>query len=212
MENRIWKVVGFAAIGLIFFVATMIIIRWVVDFVTWSTLDSGWAQAIGSIAAILFAYFLGERQAAAALELARETNRMDARRRYDAILALAESADVFTARVAAVFTEDGFGYLQLKIEYRDAIMDDLISSVNAVSAQELGSYNAILALTLLREALANFKGNVNRARASHETLRDPVINSIPPWHAWNPSALHLCRKQIRRSIDGLQRHRPSFAL
>jgi hypothetical protein len=211
MEKKIWKVIGFWAMGLILLVATTIVIRWIVDFVNWSNLDSGWAQAIGSIAAILFAYFLGERQAAAALEVARETNRMDARHRYDAIVALAESANIFTARVADVFEEEGFGYFNLKFQYRDAIMDDLIDSVKAVSAQELGSYNAILALTTLREALVNFKGNVTRARASHERLRDPVNNSIPLGHTWDSTALHLCRTQITRSIEGLRRHRPSFA-
>lgn len=52
MENIRLKVIGFWAMALILLVETMIIIRWVIEFVTWSSLDSGWAQAIGSIAAI----------------------------------------------------------------------------------------------------------------------------------------------------------------
>jgi hypothetical protein len=62
MENRIWKIIGFWAMALLLFIATMIIIRWVVGFVTWSTLDSGWAQAIGSVAAIVGAFLLARQQ------------------------------------------------------------------------------------------------------------------------------------------------------
>lgn len=212
MENKILKVLGYWALALILFVATFIVIRWAVDFATWSTLDSGWAQAIGSVAAIFFAYYLGERQAAAAMTVTREASRMDARRRYDSILALVDSAETFTTHVASVFHDGGFGYLQLKINYRDAIMDDLIASVKSISAQDLGSYNAILALTMLREALDNFKGNIARAKVSHELLRNPENNSIPSWHTWDATALELCLSQIRKSVAGLRRYRPEFAM
>jgi hypothetical protein len=62
MDRKLWEKLGFWAMGLLLFVATMIIISWLVDFVTWSTLDSGWAQAIGSVAAILASFFLFQRQ------------------------------------------------------------------------------------------------------------------------------------------------------
>lgn len=62
MDNNIWKVIGYWAMGLILFVATLVLIRWAVDFATWSALDSGWAQAIGSVIAILASFFLFSRQ------------------------------------------------------------------------------------------------------------------------------------------------------
>jgi hypothetical protein len=65
MLVKIWKVIGFGAMALILFVATLIIIRWVIGFVTWSTLDSGWTQAIGSIIALAasFGFFYAQKRA-----------------------------------------------------------------------------------------------------------------------------------------------------
>jgi hypothetical protein len=62
MRNEEFGPLGAWALGLLLFIATMIIIGWTVDFVTWSTLDSGWAQAIGSVAAIMASFFLFSRQ------------------------------------------------------------------------------------------------------------------------------------------------------
>jgi hypothetical protein len=65
MKDRLWKIIGFTAIGLILFLSTLIIIRWAVDFATWSTMDSGWAQAVGSIAALAasFGFFYAQKRA-----------------------------------------------------------------------------------------------------------------------------------------------------
>lgn len=56
MENKFWKVIGYWAMGLVLFVATLIIIRWAVHFATWSSLsasDTGtWAGAIGTVATL----------------------------------------------------------------------------------------------------------------------------------------------------------------
>ena len=62
MTNKYWKLIGFWAIGLILIVSTVIVIRWAVDFVKWSSLDSGWAQAIGSVAALAVAIYISSRQ------------------------------------------------------------------------------------------------------------------------------------------------------
>jgi hypothetical protein len=62
MKNEELGPISAWALGLLLLVATMIIIRWVVDFVTWSTLDSGWAQTIGSVAAIMASFLLFSRQ------------------------------------------------------------------------------------------------------------------------------------------------------
>jgi hypothetical protein len=61
MNRKLVEICGFWAMGLLLLIATLIIIRWMVDFVTWSALDSGWAQAIGSVAAILVAIWIARR-------------------------------------------------------------------------------------------------------------------------------------------------------
>jgi ABC-type cobalt transport system substrate-binding protein len=53
MSEKMFRAIGLSALCLIVFVCTLIIIRWCITFVTWSGLDSGWAQAIGTIAAII---------------------------------------------------------------------------------------------------------------------------------------------------------------
>lgn len=62
MEKKYWEIVGYWAIALLMLIATVIVIHWAMGFVTWSGLDSGWAQAIGSVAAILASFFLFQRQ------------------------------------------------------------------------------------------------------------------------------------------------------
>jgi hypothetical protein len=53
------------SLGLLLLIATMIITRWVIEFATWSALDSGWAQALGGIAAIAasFGFFYSQKRA-----------------------------------------------------------------------------------------------------------------------------------------------------
>jgi hypothetical protein len=87
------------ALFLLLFVATLIIIRWSVDFVTWSSLDSGWAQAIGSVAAIFAGFTLARWQL--------KQNRHDERRRLNAdddrrlktVLAIFRQIDEMAAEV-----------------------------------------------------------------------------------------------------------------
>lgn len=50
------------ALGLLLFIATLIIIRWTVDFINWSTLDSGWAQVLGAVGALAVAIYIMNEQ------------------------------------------------------------------------------------------------------------------------------------------------------
>lgn len=75
MQDKVLKVIGFWAMGLILFVATLIVIRWVIDFVTWSALDSGWAQVLGSIAALIGAILIMGHQNSSAARLVADSDR-----------------------------------------------------------------------------------------------------------------------------------------
>jgi hypothetical protein len=177
----------------------------------WSQEAAGWIQAVGSIAAIGFAYLFGERQATANLESVREANRLDAKRRYDSIIALAESAEVFTKSIAEVFQDGQFGYLALKFRYREEVFGSLVASVKAVSAQDLGSYNAVLAFVLLQEALVNFQSNVKRALDFVENQRNPVTGAVNNLQDWDAESLHMCGDQVGKTIKILRDYRPDFA-
>lgn len=62
MQNKLLTALSYWLLGLILIVATVIVIHWAAGFVKWADLDAGWAQAIGSVAAILASFFLFRRQ------------------------------------------------------------------------------------------------------------------------------------------------------
>jgi hypothetical protein len=61
MSESAWQKLGFAALAVIIFVCTLVVIRWAIEFITWSNIDSGWAQAIGAVAAIGVAIWVAHR-------------------------------------------------------------------------------------------------------------------------------------------------------
>lgn len=88
MKNEELGPISTWALGLLLLIATMIIIRWIVGFVSWSALDSGWAQAIGSVAAIMASFFLFKRQRDHELQEAKDEA---LRRRFLAVQTVAVS-------------------------------------------------------------------------------------------------------------------------
>ena len=180
-----------------------------------SGLDAGewasWVQAVGSIAAILLAYFLGERQTSVALQAVREAERMSSARIYDQILALADSAEKFTEKMSRIFHDGGFSYLDFSMQYDDAITESLLDSLKAVSAHELGSYNAILALATLRKALYDFRRNMAQIDRHLAEQTNPETGQIKNWHEWSAVPIELCVRQIERCVLALRGYRPEFA-
>ena len=172
---------------------------------------SGWVQAVGSIAAIFFAYFFGERQARAALDSVREAERLTSVRTYDQILALGDSAQKFTEQMSRIFREGGFNFIELKINYDDSITESLLDSLKAVPAHELGSYNAILALATLRKALYDFRSNMTRVHQYVATQTNHDTGAITHPLVWNPIPIQLCVQQITRCVEALRKYRPDFA-
>ncbi|MFC3457224.1 hypothetical protein [Massilia haematophila] len=172
---------------------------------------ASWVQAVGSIAAILIAYFLGERQAQAAVDTMREAEQLSSARTYDQIVALAESVEKFTESMSTIFHDGGFDYLVLRHKYDEAITESLLDSLKAVSAHELGSYNAILALTTLRKALQDFRDNMARIEQHLQSQRNLETGAIANWHNWSPVPIELCVTNVKRCVAGLKQHRPEFA-
>lgn len=209
MNEKIWKYFGYWAMTLFLFVATLLIVHWTRGSIPWDKLDSGWIQAIGSIAAILFAIVIGERQAANALTTVREADHLSARRKYDSIIALAESTETFMSAISNCFSDGKMGYLHFRGAYRKAAFDSLADAVNAVSAQDLGSYNSIVSWTLLREAVVNFQGNMTRVQTFISGQRtDGGVNQVLDYDS---TAIKLCHSQVQKTIAVLRDHRPAFA-
>ena len=90
------KAAGLAAVTISLFICGVIATHWAIGFVKWSGMDSGWAQFIGSIAALAAAIDLGERQQSSAIRLLKRADQLALERRLSSIVAL---MDEIVARV-----------------------------------------------------------------------------------------------------------------
>lgn len=106
MNNRFLTAIGYWILSLLMFVATMIVIRWVIAFVSWTRIDSGWAQAIGSILAVIAAFLVADRQFQMSRRESRVVANSDTIRRIKIIL------DMFTSVVfeSTHFHASALGY------------------------------------------------------------------------------------------------------
>ena len=173
---------------------------------------AAWVQAVGSIVAIFLAFLIGERQATAALRSVREADRLVAVRRYDAVVALAQSAQTFGTNTGAIFRDGGFALMELDIKYQDAIMEDLIDALKAIPAHELGSHGAVLLLISLRKAMVDLRGNVLRAREKAMNQRNAETGAMPFWYEWSAVPIELCVTKINRCAERLGNERPEFLM
>lgn len=96
MGAKFLRMAGYWALGLLMLIATAILVHWAITFVNWSGIDSGWAQAIGSVAAILASFFLFRRQREHELQLGHDD---ELRRRLFAMQAV---SDVAYRSIAAI--------------------------------------------------------------------------------------------------------------
>jgi hypothetical protein len=154
MENRIWKIIGFWTMGLLLFIETMIIIRWVIEFVTWSTVDSGWAQAIGSIAALGVAIYVMSRQNSHAAQLIVAADKLAARRRAAAVRAIVRRAVAVAEHIRTIVdipvgTSVAPGEYSGKLEAAKISLQGVLTTVKAVPAHELGSFDMAEGIHLL---------------------------------------------------------------
>jgi hypothetical protein len=66
MENKISKVIGFCAMGLILLVSSILILRWILDFLDWARFAPGdlatWLGAIGTISAFFGTIYIARTE------------------------------------------------------------------------------------------------------------------------------------------------------
>lgn len=68
MLDKAARRIGYTALALIFFISTLVIIRWAIDFVTWAPLTDGWAQAVGTFLGLMIAVWVMQWQHARTLD------------------------------------------------------------------------------------------------------------------------------------------------
>lgn len=201
MAEKYWVRIGYCAIAVMIFISTLITIRWTIDFVTWSQIDSGWAQVIGSIAAIFGAFFLGERQSRDAMQMVLKTDRIAAYRRGKSILALTDAAQSHTSGALEAFNDEGFDYLGLMFYYSEQTMKNIIEALAAIPAHEIGSYQAVSAVLRIRDSSAYFQKHALRCVAQCRRARNPITGAISSYQKFDTAAIYLCANEIVKNNE-----------
>jgi hypothetical protein len=166
----------------------------------WTQEAAGWVQAIGSIAAIWFAYLSGQKQARDALVAVREADKIAADRKLAAVLAVVDSAQRHAHETAKPFKDDKVSFLMLHIYYSNHLMTNMKQALETIPAHELGSYDAVSALLILRQSMNDLHGNVERAVAKFHAAESEGAG-IPNSIEFQTAPIGLCIERIDACVQ-----------
>jgi len=132
-------------------------------FATWlpplkdsvSSTIASWAQAIGGVAAIAGAYWIGERQAAAVRRSSIELKSMERVEKMTSILAICRAAVMRIELVENIFCVDlqNFSDVREFAEYDDSLIHAMISAIEAIPIHEVGKAEAVICILDIRDQL-----------------------------------------------------------
>ncbi|WP_213306014.1 hypothetical protein [Paraburkholderia sacchari] len=143
---------------------------------------ASWMQAIGSIAAILGAYWVGERQSATAARTAREFEKASLTRRLSAYAAVAKSARDQATNVSALAENlNGQQFYLDWVDQNGPVFRSAFASTESIPLHDLGSAEAVRALIVLKTALARMERFIE-AQGEHGELDEST-------HAYNQREL-----------------------
>lgn len=158
MSKSAWEKLGYSALAVMTFVSTLIVIRWTIDFVSWSGIDSGGVQAVGSIAALGVAIFVMSSQSKDAIKLVADTDLRALKRKASAIEALMSNARntvmIATGRIQEGLDSNDANHVIL--ERTTVACYSLIEARNALATvplHELGSGRMVIATLNMMETL-----------------------------------------------------------
>jgi ABC-type nickel/cobalt efflux system permease component RcnA len=106
---------------------------------------AAWFQAIGSIAAIVAAFWMGERQARAALQSVVDAHSIEQKDRRRSILAVAEAAAEHARRIDEAFSQPE-PRPALTSVYDKTIIAGMAEALGRAPAHEVGSRDGVIAL------------------------------------------------------------------
>lgn len=130
---------------------------------------AAWAQAVGSVVAIVVAFIVGRQQANASLAAVSRAYAMQLSGRQKSILAIAEAAlDRIKEFGEAVMAHESNPAALYNI-YDKSVIDGMVGALTNVPAHEIGSRDGVLALLSLRDQI-RFLGD------TVETFRSPKLD------------------------------------
>ncbi|QDG69401.1 hypothetical protein [Janthinobacterium tructae] len=164
MHNNILKWLGLCAMAVIIFICAVIAIRWAINFIAWTELDSGWAQAIGSVAALGVAIFVMHMQATRAETLARDIELRSLLRQANSVRIILDKMLTEISSITPALM-DRQTAAQSLLEWKDAkIFIETSHVLNTVPVHALGSAQMVSGFMEIKEAANTLSDLLNEAK------------------------------------------------
>lgn len=162
---------------------------------------SSWVQAIGSITAIVGAYWVGERQVNAAAESAKRMHASQELKRQASYLAIATAARDYVSDISSTFYMTKVDKFRLFMKYHEQIARDYIAAMNAVPIHDLGSPECVKEWFATKNAMMYFE----KALSFYVEHVNDDFGGDPEKRAGNPSGVTQCAGYMALCYDSLAR-------
>ncbi len=144
---------------------------------------AAWVQAVGSIAAIAAAIWIGEKASRRALQQAREMDQLALSRKYDSVRAILDDADLQCREIAEEFRMTWkFNTFSFGASYSPLSFKAVIDAIEQIPLHELGSYDCVQGIAALRNSMISLKEKVEEIRA-HDFEGEPRPIASYFWEA-----------------------------
>lgn len=168
---------------------------------------AAWFQAVGSIAAIVVAFWVGQQQSNAALQAVADQQR----ERRDSIVAVAGAAVEHARRIGNALEQDSLGHAAIYNVYDQTIVDGMVHALTAAPVHEVGSAAGVIAFLALRDQFA-FLGVQMKEYLDgpwgHKELRKAIESCGDDREAQRvtiQSGEDVLKKNVRLRLDQIQR-------
>ncbi|WP_124920697.1 hypothetical protein [Burkholderia sp. Bp9099] len=153
------------------------------------SLMASWMQAIGSVAAIIGAYWVAERQGRAGRLLAMEMDKIAQRRQYEAYRAIVENGSKRACDLKELAVGAKADVFAIYWQNTERVYGDAISALTEIPLHSLGSYKAVNAVVGMKDALIALRevvrGFVEPLMSPNPQLDEAEFRSAVQWLANN---------------------------
>lgn len=122
----------------------------------------GWVQAVGSIAAIVAAYFLGAAQVEETIQAGIAAELRAEKKRQASILAIGAAAISMVDGLPDTAYNNKEGHLAIGLTYDTRVFDGLISALGNVPVHELGSAKAVESFFGIKNSLIVLQDRIEK--------------------------------------------------
>src|ERR1039457_2803907 len=118
-----------------------------------------WAQAVGTIATIGVAFWVGDRSASKARKQAEDMQKLALDQRHSAICAILDNAYMLCNEITPEFDGEGdFGNIAFSCTYNARNFNAAISALEKIPLHDMDSYNGVKGIEGLRNSMVSLSG------------------------------------------------------